>query len=118
MSVSAVGSSSNAYVSALQQQSSTSAVQAVGRERENDGDKDDGVATAKAPTPSANPQRQSERPNHRHNHQHVCLSSPRTRPFLSITDGLLDLPCRRAHHDAGTRNQGDGNSRLAPENLG
>ena len=54
MSVSSVGSSSNAYLSALQQQSSTSAVQAIGRERESDGDKDDGVAAAKAPTPSVN----------------------------------------------------------------
>jgi hypothetical protein len=54
MSVSSVGSSSNAYLPALQQQSSTSAVQAIGREREKDGDKDDGIAAAKPPAPSVN----------------------------------------------------------------
>ena len=54
MSVSSVASSSNAYLSALQKQSNTTAVQQPAREPENDGDKDDGASAVKAPTPSVN----------------------------------------------------------------
>jgi len=54
MSVSSVASSSSAYVSALQQQASATAVQRSTPETENDGDKDDGAATVKAPAPSVN----------------------------------------------------------------
>lgn len=54
MSIGSIGSAGYAYVSALQQPSTASAVQAVGRERENDGDRDDGATAAKAPAPSVN----------------------------------------------------------------
>lgn len=54
MSIGSIGSAGNAYVSALQQSSAMSTVQAVGRERENDGDRDDGATVAKAPVPSVN----------------------------------------------------------------
>lgn len=53
MSVSSVASSS-AHMSALQQLSSTNAVQRSGRETENDGDKDDGATTVKTPSPTVN----------------------------------------------------------------
>ena len=54
MSMSPIASSSAVFTAAVQQQSTSAAVQPATHETENDGDKDDGAKTVQAPSPSVN----------------------------------------------------------------
>ena len=57
MNISAIGSSNNAYASALQQPQQAQPLNAApqaGREGQKDGDKDDGAKAVQAPAPTVN----------------------------------------------------------------